>query len=233
MTPSATTAAELKRAAALAAVDLVESSSVVGLGTGSTAQRFIEELGLRLADGRLEGVQGVATSVASERLARAARVPLVELPPEGVGLAVDGMDEVDDELRAIKGLGGALTREKIVAASAKRFVLVGDSSKRVKRLAEHTPIPVEVLHFGWRRTARLLEDLGLEPAPRLEGDALFVSDNGHPILDCRVRQSVDLEELAERMIRLPGVIEHGLFLEQAQLALVASSAGVEELRRRT
>jgi ribose 5-phosphate isomerase A len=232
VTLTAGAAEEQKRAAAEAACDLVIDDSVVGLGTGSTARYLIEELGRRLTDGRLARVRGVATSQASERLAVEVGVPLVELPAEGVELAVDGMDEVDADLRAIKGLGGALTREKIVAASARRFVLIGDAGKVVERLAEKTPVPVEVLAFGWRRSARLLEDLGLEPRLREAGDATFRSDNGNPVLDCRVRLPVDLERLAERISLLPGIVEHGLFLDQVDTAFIATADGVRELRRR-
>jgi ribose 5-phosphate isomerase A len=220
-----------KRLAALAAVDLVENGDLVGLGTGSTARYFVEELGARLAAGRVTGVRCVATSLATERLAGVTGLPLVALPASGVDLAVDGMDEVDDGLRAIKGLGGALTREKIVAAAARRFVLIGDAGKRVDQLGERTPLPVEVLGFGRERTARLLEDLGLEPTLRVQSGKEFLTDNGNPVLDCRVRLPADLEELADRIDRLPGVVDHGLFLHHADLAFLASFGGMEELRR--
>lgn len=228
-----------KREAALAACDLLSSNDVVGLGTGSTARYFIEELGSRLRNGLLTDIEGVATSLATERQAAEAGVPLVDLPASGVAVAVDGMDEVDGSLRAIKGLGGALAREKIVAASARLFVLIGDAGKRVQQLAERTPVPVEILPFGWRRTALLLEELGLEPRLRAANpgsvvaaeSAPSITDNGNWILDCRVRLPADLERLAERISALPGVVEHGLFLEQAGLALIASGDGVEELRR--
>lgn len=231
MTAAVVAGEDLKRAAALAALALVESGSTVGLGTGSTARYLIEELGARLAAGSLREVRGVATSLSSERLALASGVPLVELPVTGLELTIDGMDEVDEQLRAIKGLGGALTREKIVAASSRCFVLIGDAGKRVKRLAERTPIPVEVVEFGWRRTARLLEELGLEPRLRLTGEAAFESDNGNPVLDCTLPEPGDLQRLADQIKQLPGVIEHGLFLDQPQLAFIATTGGVQELRR--
>jgi ribose 5-phosphate isomerase A len=225
-------AEEQKRSAALAAAELVESGMVVGLGSGSTARYLIEEIGRRIVGGGLPGVRGVASSLASERLAHRSGIPLIELPGGGVDLAIDGMDEVDEHLRAIKGLGGALTREKIVAESAARFVLIGDASKRVGQLAEQTPVPVEVLQFGWRRTSRLLAELGLEPEPRLDGDELFKSDNANPVLDCRLTLPTDLELLAQRITLLPGVVEHGLFLDQADEAFIAGERGVEELTRR-
>ena len=232
MTSGAVGTDELKRAAALAALDHIESGMVVGLGTGSTARYLIEELGARLLAGRLSDVQGVATSRDSERLAAACGIPLVELPAAGVAVAIDGMDEVDDGLRAIKGLGGALTREKVVAAAAGSFILIGDASKRVARLAERTPVPVEVLEFGRRRTERLLEGLGLEPRLRLRDGVPFRSDNRNPILDCAVSDPSDLEGLAARIKALPGVVEHGLFLEHAAVAFIAGEESVVELRRR-
>lgn len=231
MTAAVAAGEELKRAAALAALELVQSGSVIGLGTGSTARYLIEELGNRLADGSLSEVRGVATSQSSERLALASGVPLVELPASGLELAIDGMDEVDDELRAIKGLGGALAREKIVAASSRCFVLIGDAGKRVSCLAERTPIPIEVMEFGRQRTASLLAELGLEPRVRMVDGTPFRSDNGNPILDCMLRKRVELERLAGEIKALPGVIEHGLFLDQPQLAFIATAGGVQELRR--
>ena len=232
MSDPAAAAEGLKRAAALAALDLVESGSTVGLGTGSTARYLIEELAARLARAELRDVQAVATSRASETLARSCGIPLVELSAAGVELAIDGMDEVDAGLRAIKGLGGALTREKIVASAARRFVLIGDAGKRVQRLAEKTPVPVEVLDFGRDRTGRLLENLGLEPRLRLAGGEPYMSDNGNPVLDCQVTGAPDLESLASEIKALPGVVEHGLFLHQASIAFIAAEDGVEELRRR-
>src|SRR5690606_4535912 len=170
---------DLKKQAALRAVTLVASGMTVGLGTGSTATHFVAELGRRLAAGELARVVGVPTSRATARQATALGIPLVEVPTAGVDLAVDGMDEYDDDLDAIKGLGGALLREKIVAASAATFVLIGDSSKHVKRLGEKAPLPVEVATFGWQPTAAALAGLGAVPALRRGGDQPFVTDNGN------------------------------------------------------
>lgn len=220
-----------KRRAALAALELVGDDMLVGLGTGSTAKWFVTELGAKLAAGALRRIWGVPTSVACEELAVRSGIPLVELPPEGVDIAVDGMDEVDDELRAIKGLGGALAREKVVAASAGRFVLIGDSSKKVARLAQRTPVPVEVLGFGWRRTVRLLEELSLEADLRGGDREPLRTDNGNLIIDCRVPDGTNLEDLASAISQLPGVVDHGLFLDQAQFAFIASEGSVDRLVR--
>src|SRR5690606_35902823 len=143
---------QLKRASGLAAARLVEDDMLVGLGTGSTAEHFIKALAGRLRSGELRGVRGVPTSLATAELASAAGIELSELPAGGVDLAVDGMDELSPALDAIKGLGGALLREKIVAASASRFVLIGDGSKLVDSLGRLAPIPVEVVPFGRCRT---------------------------------------------------------------------------------
>lgn len=215
-----------KREAALSALALVENDMLLGLGTGSTAKHFVEELGARLADGRLHGVRGVPTSRQTHEQAASLGIPLVELPPSGVDLAVDGMDEVTDDLDAIKGLGGALTREKIVAASARRFVLIGDDRKRVTRLGEKAPVPVEVVPFGHLRTIERLRALGADPRPRSSQGASFTSDNGNLVVDCYFQDAFDARSLAARLDALPGVIEHGLFLGMAERAFVASAEGV-------
>jgi ribose 5-phosphate isomerase A len=158
-------------------------------------------------------------------------VPLVELPAEGVDLAVDGADEIDPALDAIKGLGGALTREKVVAAAARRFVLVADGSKRVQRLGQRAPVPVEVLRFGWLRTRALLAQLGCEPVLRAVGGDPFLTDNGHIVLDCAVGAGFDAAAFAASVDALPGVVGHGLFIGLAHDALFADALGVVALRR--
>ncbi len=221
----------MKREAALRALELVESGMLLGLGSGSTSAYFIRALGERLASGELHDVRGVATSRDSERLAQELGIPLVELEAEGVELAVDGMDEVTAGLDAIKGLGGALAREKIVAASARRFVLIGDERKRVARLGERSPVPVEVLAFGWRRTRAALERLGAVPAVRSARAEPYRTDNGNLILDCTFDHAFDPYELDLRIRRLPGVVEHGLFLHMAERAFIAGEREVVELVR--
>ena len=221
----------LKRAAAEAALDLVASGMLVGLGSGSTAMYVTLGIGDRLADGRLERVCGVPTSEATRELAERSRVPLVELPSDGVDLAIDGMDEVDPELGAIKGLGGALLREKIVAASADRFVLVGDASKRVTRLGQRVPVPVEILSFGSSRIVHGLRALDLRPTVRTSGGTPVRTDNGNPIVDCAFDPQRDARALARDLDGLPGVLGHGLFLGLASTAFLASADGVEQMTR--
>ncbi len=218
-----------KREAAERALDLVASGMLLGLGSGSTARHFIAGLGQRLAAGALKGIRGVPSSRESEEQAAALGIPLVDLPPEGLDLAVDGMDEVTPALDAIKGLGGALTREKIVASSARRFVLIGDERKRVSRLGERAPVPVEVVTFGVRRTRALLEGLGADPALRGGEADPFTTDNGNLIYDLSFPDGFDPSELAAALESLPGVVEHGLFLGMAERAVLAGEDGVREL----
>lgn len=218
-----------KREAALRALALVESGMLLGLGTGSTARWLVAELGARLERGELRDVQAVPTSLETERQAQALGIPLVELPASGVDLAIDGMDELAPGLDAIKGLGGALTREKIVAFAASRFVLIGDDSKLVSRLGEKAPVPVEVAAFGHQRTGQLLAEMGVGATLRQKGGAPFVTDNGNLVYDCRFEQGFEAPTLALALAELPGVVEHGLFLDLADVAFVASADGVAEL----
>ncbi|MDZ7703535.1 MAG: ribose 5-phosphate isomerase A [Trueperaceae bacterium] len=220
-----------KERAALKAVEHVRSGTLIGLGTGSTAKYAIEAIGRRLADGQLQNIRAVATSEASAALAQAAQIPLVDLGPNGVDLAIDGMDEVDPHLGAIKGLGGALTREKMVAVRAKTFILIGDDSKQVERLGAKAPLPVEVLRFGLSATEADLAALGCRTALRKGADGNpFVSDNGHYVVDCHFDGGIDdPHALAARLDGTTGVVEHGLFLEIAERAYVATEDEVLEL----
>ncbi|HZW28193.1 MAG TPA: ribose-5-phosphate isomerase RpiA [Trueperaceae bacterium] len=220
-----------KRDAAAAALELVEDGMTLGLGTGSTAYWFVAGVAERLRSGALQRVRGVPTSEATARQAREAGIELVDLPAAGVDLAVDGMDELAPGLDAVKGLGGALLREKVVAASARAFVLIGDESKLVSRLGEKAPVPVEVVRFGLARTVRLLGALGGEAVVRERDGAPVVTDNGNLVVDLRFAGRFDPEELAAELSALPGVVEHGLFLGMADLAFVAGQGGVRRLGR--
>lgn len=222
-----------KKIAGHAALAEVSSGMLLGLGSGSTARHFFEALAAALASGDLRDVRGVPTSRATEKSCRELGIPLVELPAAGVDLAIDGADEIDAELNAIKGLGGALLREKVVAASATRFVLIADDGKRVDRLGERAPLPIEVLGFGIERTRADVGRLGLES--RLRGGDLepFLSDNGHPILDATLPAGVRPDELARDLEALPGVLGHGLFLGLANVAYVADDVGAERLEPRS
>jgi ribose 5-phosphate isomerase A len=228
-----TDAEQLKRAAAAEAVALVESGMRLGLGTGSTVAHFLDLLGDRLKDGSLSDIVGVATSVRTTDRAHALGIPLgnlAELAP--LDLAVDGADEVDPSLDLIKGLGGALLREKMVAREDRRFVVIVDQAKTVDRLGEKAPLPVEVVPFSWRVHLPFLESLGARPALRMDADAPFTTDNGNYCIDCRFDGGIpDPEEVDHRLAGRAGVLESGLFLGMTERALVAAPGGVSTLTR--
>lgn len=203
----------------------------LGLGTGSTAHWFVVAVG-ELVRGGMQ-LLGVPTSLASERLAREHGIPLTELGASGLDLAVDGADAVDPDLRLIKGAGGALVREKIVAAAARRFVVVVDESKLRERLSG--PVPVEMLHFGAAATLAALSATGASFKVRRQADDQpVVSDNGNLIADGDYAEIDDPEGLADRLEAIPGVVGHGLFLGMTDLVLAARSNGaVERLSARS
>ncbi|PYE48961.1 ribose 5-phosphate isomerase A [Deinococcus yavapaiensis] len=225
---------ELKQEAAVRAAALVESGMRVGLGTGSTAKYAILELGRRLREGELTDIVGVPTSDASDTLARAQGIEIVELGTLELDLAIDGADEIDPNLDLIKGLGGALTREKLVELRAKRLVIIADDAKLVTRLGEKAALPIEVVRFGFESTLARLADLGARGTLREQGGQAYVTDNGNYIFDARFGDALpDAATLAERLKLTPGVVEHGLFLGMATQAFVASSEGVREIPARS
>jgi ribose 5-phosphate isomerase A len=223
---------ELKKAAAIRAVDYVRDGMRVGLGTGSTAEYALGELGARVAQGLQ--IIGVPTSERTAALARQLGIPLTTLEecPE-LDLTIDGADEVDPlTLDVIKGLGGALLREKIVALASKIEVLVVDESKVVQRLGEHTPVPVEVVQFGWTQTHSALAALGCDPQRRVTGQGQpYVTDSGNYLLDCRFPGIDNPGGLAARIKRITGVVEHGLFVGIACRVVVAGEGGVQIIEK--
>lgn len=225
-----------KRRAAAEAVRLVEPGMTLGLGTGSTAAHFVALLGERVRGGLT--VQGVPTSEGTRRLAEAAGIEIVE-PDETtiIDLAVDGTDEIDGRLNLIKGGGGALLREKIVASSAKRFVVIADATKKVVELGKF-PLPIEIDRFAYGLTVRRIRDIlathKLPPKIALRSAAdrtPFVTDGGNLILDCRLERIGDPARLEAALVAIPGVVETGLFIGLADMAIIASDSGVETLRR--
>ncbi len=199
-----------KAAAAVRAAMEVQPGMVVGLGSGSTAALVVESLGARLRDG-LRFV-GVPTSDATRDQAVRLGIPLTTLDDRlEIDLDIDGADEVDPRGAMIKGLGGALLREKIVASAARRLVIVVDAGKNVPRLGGRAPVPVEVVRFGWRGTAARLRALGADPQIRGSERDPFVTDGGNHILDCRFPEGTDLVRLAAPLKSVLGVVEHGLF----------------------
>ncbi len=224
-----TTADPLKRAAAQEALTRVRSGMHLGLGTGSTMVHFVDLLGAALAAGTLRDIVGVPTSQRTDAQARALGIPLGplhQLMP--LDLAVDGADEIDPRLDLIKGLGGALLREKMVAQAARMFVIVADESKRVERLATRSPLPVEVVPFGWQTHVAALEAMGARAVLRTTADELpYLTDNGNHILDCHFEAGIDHAFEVEQELRArAGVVDTGLFLGLATEAIVATASGL-------
>ena len=219
----------LKKLAGVRAAALVESGMRVGLGTGSTAKYAIEEIGRRLNAGELSGVVGVATSEASEALARTLGIPVEPLDPRPLDLAIDGADEITPGLDLIKGLGGALLREKLTEVQARRLVIIADHTKLVTRLGEKAPLPVEIARFGFLSTIERLRALGLGGRLRQPGAQPYVTDNGNYIFDAQLPTDFDPAELGSRIKGTLGVVETGLFLGMAERAFVAAPDGVREM----
>jgi ribose 5-phosphate isomerase A len=219
----------LERAAVEAAVQLVENDMVVGLGSGSTAAFVVEALARRHRQG-LRFV-GIPTSERTATQAKAADIPLTSFSEHRqIDLTIDGADEVErGTLNLIKGWGGALLREKIVAAASHRLAIVADGSKMVDRLGAQTSLPVEVVAFGLEATRESLEVLGASAHARMSAAAPFVADSGNLILDCDFGPITDPARLEDRIRRIVGVVESGLFISRADPVFVADAAGVHRL----
>jgi ribose 5-phosphate isomerase A len=224
---------EAKRAAADCAVDLVSSGSVIGLGTGSTMRYVLEALARKLEDRALRDVSGVPTSERTASLARQLGIPLTTLDDHpALPLAIDGADEIDPALNLIKGFGGALLREKIVAFASAALIVVADERKIVPMLGSRSPVPIEVLPFAlpvvFQRLATLPGRLEVRPG---EGRTPFVTDEGNNIIDYHSGPIANPAALDAEIRRIPGVIDHGLFLGMACQAIVAGATGVQTLSR--
>jgi len=220
-----------KKSAAESAARLVESGMIVGLGTGSTAAFVVSALGRRVADERLR-ILGIPTSERTAEQARLLQIPLTTLAEcTQIDLTIDGADEVErGTLFLIKGHGGALLREKIVAVASKRMVVVADESKVSDRLGSLTSVPVEVVPFGWQATEQKLKQLGASPVLRLAADGKpYVTDGGHYIVDCTYGPMRAPEEVADHLDHVVGVVEHGLFLGVAAEVFVGGASGVKIL----
>ena len=206
----------------------------IGLGTGSTVRPLLELLGARLAAGQLRDVVAVPTSEDTAQRCRTLRIPLGTLDEHpALALAVDGADEVGPRLDLIKGLGGALLREKLVARATRRFVVIADDSKRVRRLGTRAPVPVEVVPFGWSTHLEFFAGLGARAELRRAADgAPYLTDGGHYIVDCRFSRGIaDPRRLARALDARVGMVEHGLFLGLAREAFIAGARGVRHLTR--
>jgi ribose 5-phosphate isomerase A len=219
---------EAKLKAAQRALDFVQDGMSLGLGSGTTSAIFIRQLGERVKQGLR--VRGIATSNASEQLAESFSIPITNFDqcPE-LDLAIDGADEVGPGLALIKGGGGALLREKIVESAARRFIVIADSSKLVPTLG-HFPLPVEVIQMALPIVSRKLEALRLNPKLRHHPDgSLYITDEGNFILDCACGSIPDPKSTASELRGIVGIVEHGLFVNMASLALIAGEDGVREV----
>ncbi len=222
---------DLKIKAAQAALEEVRSGMTLGLGSGSTSNEFVRLLGDALREGRLHDIRCTCTSVKTEKLARASGVStfaLAEVAP--LDLAVDGADEIDAQLRLIKGRGGALLREKIVEQAARRFIVIADESKLVERLGAG-PLPVEVTPFALDVVRERLTEGGFAPELRMRDGVPFVTDEQHRILDIRIGERRDISDVVAEIRAFAGVVDTGFFPNEASEAIIAAESGLRRLRR--
>jgi ribose 5-phosphate isomerase A len=218
------------RAAVALALEMIPPGSVIGLGSGRAATAFVRALGQRVRDGLR--IRGVPTSQATADLAKELGIALATLGDVGqLAVTVDGADEVDPQLDLIKGLGGALVREKIVAAASERLIIVAGTEKCVEQLGSHGVLPVEVVPFGVVLCSKRLAALGCTPLPREVMGKLFVTDNQNYILDCQITALANAAELERQILAIPGVVGTGLFLGMAQTVLIYDNRNVRKLVR--
>lgn len=225
---------ELKQAAAEHAAQFVESGMVVGLGYGSTAIWAVRHIAERLRMGELRNIVGIPCALKTEVEARELGIPLGTLETHSViDVTIDGADEVDPALDLIKGGGGALLREKIVAQASRREIIIVDASKMVPRLGTNWALPIEVIPFGYGSQIRFLESLGAEVQIRQKGEGVpFQTDQHNLILDCRFGPISDTHMLAEKIKRRTGIVEHGLFIGLATDVIIADANGIQHIQRR-
>jgi ribose 5-phosphate isomerase A len=225
---------QYKQQAAERAIEFVQSGMIVGLGTGSTAVLATRRIARLLNDGQLKDIVGFATSKATWEEAQRLGIPMMaEEMSRAIDLTIDGADEVDPHLNLIKGGGGALLREKIVAQASRRVIIVADDSKFSPQLGTHHPVPVEVLTFGWRSQFRYLESLGAQIEVRHNTDGSpFVTDSGNMILDCNFGLIANPAELSATLNARAGIVDHGLFLALATDLIIAGKNGIRHLSRK-
>jgi ribose 5-phosphate isomerase A len=216
------------------AVQYVESDMVVGLGSGSTAIQALYLIGKMIKSGELEGIQAIPTANSIEQAARDHGIPVVTLDEvKKVDLTIDGADEIDPELNLIKGGGGALVREKIIAQATDREIIVADHTKLSPQLGTKFDLPIEVLPFAWESHIPFLSDLGSNAKRRkIESGEPFISDNGNFILDCAFGPIGDLHSLARVLEQRAGIVGHGLFLNLASEVVVAGPDGINHIKRK-
>ena len=232
--PSVDPHSKLKQEVAEFAVQFIESGMIVGLGTGSTAVYATRKIGALVREGTLKYISGFATSQATREEAQQLGIPLIDVSlPLKIDITIDGADEVDPQFNLIKGGGGALFHEKVVAQASDREIIVVDDSKLSKCLGTLHVLPVEVSAFGWRSQLRYLESLGARPVIRQNSDgSQYVTDSGNMILDCDFGPIADPADLAVKLGARAGIIEHGLFIGITSDLIVAGESGVRHLTRK-
>lgn len=222
---------DMKRLAAEKAVEQIEDRMVIGLGTGSTVEYVIKRLGEMVKTGLK--IEGIPTSLKTKRLAKEYGIYLTDINENTeIDLTIDGADEVDSCLNLIKGGGGALTREKIIAYHSKKEIIVVDESKIVKKLGVGVPLPVEVTKYGWKATKKTLEGIGCTAVLRTIMDEVFITDNSNYILDCDFGKINEPEVLEKEINSIPGVLENGLFLGLVDEVIVGSKQGIITLEEK-
>ncbi len=219
-----------KRMAAEAAADYIENGDIVGLGTGSTVKYVLEALGKKVQQGL--NILGVATSVQTAQLAKSLNIPLITLDEvlqghKVIDIAIDGADQIDESYHMIKGGGGAMHREKIILMCSDLRIIIVDDSKMVKKLGG-AKLPVEVTKFSYLPVMELLKGSGLPSKPRLDSNGnFFITDNGHYILDCKLPEKPNLDEISALVSMIPGVVDHGLFMDLASIIVVGGAEGLK------
>jgi ribose 5-phosphate isomerase A len=217
---------ELKKIAGEKAVEHIEDGMIVGLGTGSTVEYTLRKLGTLVRDGLK--IKGIPTSIHTQRIAKEEQIPLITLEENPViDVTIDGADEVDSNMNLIKGGGGALLREKVIAFNSKKVIIVIDDSKVVKALGIDIPLPVEVVKFGWTSTKKTLEDFGCNVVLRkIMGEEPFITDNSNYILDCEFERIAEPEQFEVDLNNIPGVVENGLFIGLVDEVIVGGKQGI-------
>jgi ribose 5-phosphate isomerase A len=213
-----------KQLAAEKAVTFLDNGMTIGLGTGSTAYWAIEKIGEKVNKDKWK-VKAIATSIRSEEQARSLGIPIIDFSAvKSIDVTIDGADEVNDKLQLIKGGGGALLREKIVATNSRQMIVVADESKWVKTLGKF-PLPVEVIHFGWERVFEKLQLLGCDPKRRMNGTEPYLTDNGNYILDCAFEEIIDPPAIHDSINAITGVVDNGLFIHIATKLVLGFNTG--------
>lgn len=221
---------EAKKIAAEKAIEYIKNGMILGLGTGSTAYYMIKKVGELIQSGM--DLKAVATSKDTENLAKELQIPLVKIDEiDRIDLAIDGVDEIDMGFSAIKGGGGALFREKIVANLAKEVIWIMDDSKLVDSIGEF-PLPVEVLPYGYTHVIRKLKEYSLSPITRMKSNEFFITDNGNYIVDLHIGKPIDIGKVYSKVKEIPGVLEVGLFINMCNYIIIGTSNGVKVIKNK-